>query len=145
MVATVVQSSHSFPNLTRKQEAEFRIMHAIATNPMVTQRELANQMGVSLGRAHYCLTSLIEVGWVKIERFRASSDKKQYAYILTPSGMAQKAEITGRFLKRKIEEYEALKREIEVLREFASLDVDNYRSQINVVSLQNNLVQEEKR
>jgi len=131
MVATVAQSSHSFPNLTRKQEAEFRIMQAIATNPRVTQRELANQMGISLGRAHYCLTSLIEVGWVKIERFCASSDKKQYAYILTPIGMAQKAEITGRFLKRKLEEYEALKREIEALCEVVELDIDCYISKVN--------------
>lgn len=112
------------PNLTRKQEAQFRVMQVIVNNPNITQRELASQMGVSLGRAHYCLASLLEVGWVKMSRFKGSSEKKQYAYILTPSGISQKAEITGRFLKRKIDEYLALRREIEVLREEIGVDVN---------------------
>lgn len=119
-----MQSNPPPSNLTRKQEAQFRVMQAIVNNPNITQRELASQMGVSLGRAHYCLASLLEVGWVKMSRFRGSSEKKQYAYILTPSGISQKAEITGRFLKRKIDEYQALKREIEVLREEIGVDVD---------------------
>ena len=99
-------------------------MQAIASNPKITQRKLASEMGVSLGRAHYCLASLLEVGWVKIDRFKGSSEKKRYAYILTPSGLTQKAEITGRFLKRKIEEYEALRREIEALHEEIDSNID---------------------
>lgn len=101
----------------RQQEVQFRVMQAIAARPSITQRELAEALGVSLGRAHYCLAALLELGWVKIERFRGSDTKRHYAYILTPAGIVQKAAVTGRFLQRKIEEYEALRREIEALRE----------------------------
>lgn len=100
-------------------------MQAIAGNPRIAQRELAREMGVSLGRAHYCLASLIEIGWVKVDHLRASARKKQYAYILTPRGLAQKAVIAVRYLRRKTAEYEALKREIEILRE--EMGVDEHR------------------
>ncbi len=119
----------TLPSLTRAQEAQFRVMQAISANPNITQRELASQMGVSVGSAHYCLVSLIEVGWVKIDRFRTSTNKEQYAYILTPHGISQKAAITGRFLKRKIEEYKALKQEIEALRAEIGMEFD---SNINI-------------
>ena len=114
-VNLIMQDDPTSPPLTRKQEAQFRVMRVIAVNPRITQRQLAIEMGVSLGRAHYCLSSLVEVGWVKIDHFRASSNKMQYAYILTPSGIAHKAAIASRFLKRKTEEYDALKREIDCL------------------------------
>lgn len=99
----------------RQQEAEFRIMQAIAGNPQISQRELAEELGLSLGRAHYCLSALIKIGWVKVGNFASSGKKRQYAYILTPSGLAHKAAITGEFLRRKIEEYETLRLEIEQL------------------------------
>lgn len=107
----------------RQQDAQFRIMQAIAENPNITQRQLASLLGISLGRAHYCLASLIQVGWVKIGYFRSASNKLKYAYILTPSGMAHKLAITRDFLQRKIEDYEALRLEIEDIRK--ELDSDD--------------------
>ena len=99
----------------RRQEAEFRIMRAIADNPQISQRELAVELGLSLGRAHYCLSALIKIGWVKVGKFASSENKKRYTYILTPLGIAQKAAITREFLQRKIDEYEALSLHIEQL------------------------------
>lgn len=107
----------------RQQEAEFRIMQAIAGNPQISQRELAEELGLSLGRAHYCLSALIKIGWVKAGNFASSGKKRQYAYILTPSGLTHKAAITGEFLRRKMEEYETLRLEIEQLnRELIAVD-----------------------
>lgn len=108
------------PRESRQEDAQFRVMQAIAAKPNITQRELAAALGVSLGRAHYCLASLIEVGWVKVGNFRNSSNKRHYTYVLTPSGLAQKAAAAGRFLVRKQQEYEALRMEIEAIQqEFA--------------------------
>lgn len=120
----MMQGKSLSATLTRQQEAQFRVMQAIANNPKITQRGLASKLGVSLGRAHYCLVSLLDMGWVKIDRFRGGSDKVKYAYILTPSGLMQKTEITSLFLKRKIEEYDALKREIEVICEEIGAELD---------------------
>ena len=81
----------------------------------MSQRELADAVGISTGSAHYLLSALVERGLVKLGNFSASEDKRRYAYILTPKGISEKAAITGRFLSRKLEEYEALKREISQL------------------------------
>lgn len=81
----------------------------------MSQRDLADAVGVSTGTAHYLINALVERGFVKMGNFRANADKRRYAYILTPKGIAEKASITGRFLSRKREEYEALKREISEL------------------------------
>ena len=93
----------------------------------MSQRDLADAVGVSTGSAHYLINALVERGFVKMANFSASDDKRRYAYILTPKGIAEKAAITGKFLARKLEEYETLKREISELesevntpREFAS-------------------------
>ena len=90
-----------------------KLLHA---NPQFSQRELAQQMGVSLGKANYCLKALIDKGHVKFENFRNNDNKRQYAYLLTPAGIEEKARITLSFLKRKMTEYEALKKEIRQLR-----------------------------
>ena len=82
----------------------------------MSQRELAEAVGISVGSAHYVLSALVERGLVKLGNFSASEDKRRYAYILTPKGLAEKAAITTRFLARKLEEYEALKLEIEELK-----------------------------
>lgn len=82
----------------------------------MSQRELAEAVGISVGSAHYVLSALVERGLVKLGNFSASEDKRRYAYILTPKGLAEKAAITTRFLARKLEEYEALKFEIEELK-----------------------------
>ncbi len=81
----------------------------------MNQRELAHALGVSLGMTNYCLRALLEKGLVKIQNFRNSGNRLAYAYLLTPAGFAAKTELTARFLKFKMAEYERLKAEIEVL------------------------------
>ena len=90
-------------------------MRLIEQNPQVSQREIADQLGVSLGGINYCLKALIEKGYVKVGNFADNPQKLGYAYLLTPTGIAAKASLTGQFLKRKLAEYEALKVEIESL------------------------------
>ena len=97
-------------------EIHFRVLRIIETNPEITQRELANELGVSLGKINYCLKALIEKGWIKANNFKNNKNKLAYLYILTPKGIEQKASITAQFLKRKISEYEELKLEIERLK-----------------------------
>jgi len=88
-------------------------MHLIEQNPQVSQREIANRLGLSLGGINYCIKALINKGYVKVSNFTENPHKIGYAYLLTPSGIVAKAALTGRFLKRKIAEYDALKAEIE--------------------------------
>lgn len=90
-------------------------MRILQENPDLTQRELAEKLGISVGGLNYCLKALMEKGLVKMKNFANSKNKFGYVYVLTPSGMAEKAAITHRFLLRKIGEYEALKAEIEAL------------------------------
>ena len=82
---------------------------------LINQRKLAESLGISLGKANFCLNALMDKGLVKMENFRTSTRKLNYAYLLTPSGIAEKAALTKRFLKRKIDEYEVLKADIERL------------------------------
>ena len=105
---------HSKQNLTQ-EDTYFRVMHILKDNPDLTQRELAERLGVSVGSLNYCLKALIEKGWIKMQNFGQSKNKFGYVYILTPRGIAEKAALTGNFLKRKRQEYEALKAEIESL------------------------------
>lgn len=95
-----------------KQELEYRVLKQLEQNPNTTQRELAQELGVSLGKTHYLLQSLIKVGWVKLDNFKRSNNKLGYAYLLTPTGVVEKAKITKDFLKRKEAEYQQLKKEI---------------------------------
>ena len=96
-------------------EFHYRLIRLIESRPDLTQRELARELGVSLGKTNYCIKALIDKGWIKTRNFRNSSNKLAYAYILTPQGMARKWSLTQRFLKRKQEEYERLRHEIEQL------------------------------
>jgi EPS-associated MarR family transcriptional regulator len=80
--------------------------------PDLTQRQLAKELGVSLGKTHYLVKSLIDVGWVKLDNFQKSNNKWGYAYLLTPMGIAEKAAITAQFLLRKQREYNELRQEI---------------------------------
>ena len=98
------------------EEAQFGILRLIESNPSLTQRELARELGVSLGKVNYCVSALIEKGWIKARNFRNSNNKLAYAYLLTPRGIEQKAAITVHFLRRKVAEYESLKKEIAQLR-----------------------------
>lgn len=98
------------------EDARFRILRLLEENPEMSQRELAKAVGISTGSAHYLISALVDRGLVKLGNFSASEDKRRYAYVLTPNGIAEKAAITKRFLARKLEEYEELKREIEELK-----------------------------
>ena len=101
-------------------EYRYRILKHLESDPEISQRELAQALGISLGRANYCLKALIERGLVKANNFRNSSNRSAYAYYLTPKGIEEKTRITLAFLKFKVAEYEALKGEIESLKREAS-------------------------
>ena len=100
----------------KAEEVALRLMRLLQTSPDLSQRELAEQMGISLGGLNYCLKALIDKGFVKMANFQNSQNKFKYVYLLTPQGIAEKVALTSRFLKRKMEEYEALKMEIETLK-----------------------------
>ena len=99
------------------QELEYRALKILEQRPDMTQRELAEALGVSLGKTHYLVKSLIDVGWVKLDNFQRSDNKWGYAYLLTPKGIVEKAAITARFLVRKQREYSDLQLEIQQLQE----------------------------
>ena len=90
-------------------------LRLIDSRPRLTQREMARELGVSLGKTNYCLRALLGKGFVKVQNFRNSTNKRAYAYLLTPEGVAAKATLTRHFLARKREEYDALKLEVERL------------------------------
>ena len=111
------------PVLTDPQRLE--LLKLLQAQPQLSQRELAQSMGVSLGKANYCLKALMDKGLVKFGNFRRNPDKREYAYLLTPAGLEEKTRITMAFLRRKVAEYEALEKEIEQLRD----DLKNRRIQ----------------
>ena len=98
------------------QETHLKVLRHLEDNPDVTQRELAAALGISLGKTNYCMKALVSKGMVKARNFRNSANKRAYLYILTPKGVETKAHISIGFLRRKIEEYEALRIEIEQLK-----------------------------
>ena len=102
-------------------EYRYKILKELEANPKISQRELAKGLGISLGRANFCVQALIERGFVKARNFQNSQNKKAYIYCLTPKGIEARAGITLQFLKYKMAEYQALKTEIERLQVEASL------------------------
>lgn len=106
-----------------QEDTRFRIMRILQKTPDLTQRELADHLGMSLGGLNYCLNALIDKGLVKMGNFQKSKNKFKYVYLLTPQGIAEKAQLTSRFLSRKIAEYEALKADIESLHSEAKSSV----------------------
>lgn len=98
-----------------REDARLRALRLIEARPQITQREIAGELGISLGATHYMLRALAERGVVKLARFSQSSNKQGYSYVLTPKGLAEKAAVAARFLERKRAEYEALRAEIEEL------------------------------
>jgi len=102
------------PVLTDSQRLE--LLKLLQKQPQMSQRDLAQAMGVSLGKANYCLKALTAKGLVKFENFRRNPDKRGYAYLLTAAGLEEKTRINMAFLRRKVAEYEALEKEIEQLR-----------------------------
>lgn len=97
-------------------EYRYKILKLVEAKPDVSQRELARDLGISLGKANFCLKALIEKGLLKATNFRNSKNKLAYMYLLTPNGIEEKSAITLRFLKFKIQEYELLQKEIEQIR-----------------------------
>jgi len=97
-------------------EYRYKILKALEQNPEISQRDLARELGVSLGRVNFCLKALIDVGLLKVSNFRNSRNKLAYMYLLTPSGVKEKSLITERFLKLKLKEYQNLEAEINMLR-----------------------------
>jgi len=96
-------------------ETRYRILKLIEADPQASQRRIADELGISLGRVNFCLQALIEKGLVKVNNFRSSTNKRAYLYLLTPRGIEDRATVTARFLRRKLDEYETLKRELEEL------------------------------
>lgn len=94
----------------------YKLLKLIEANPAIQQREMAKAMGVSLGKANYCLQALVQKGLVKMDNFRRADSKLAYSYLLTPSGIEEKARLTISFLKYKVAEYDAIRNEIEELR-----------------------------
>lgn len=99
----------------RQTENHYLILEALKANPNATQRELANQLGISLGKVNYCLKALVEKGWLKAGNFKRSNNKLGYMYLLTPKGIEEKSKLTKDYLARKIVEYEQLEKEIKEL------------------------------
>ena len=97
-------------------DVHFRMLHLLQEEPALTQRELAQKLGISLGGVNYCLKALIEIGHIKVDNFSKNPNKSVYLYLLTPRGINEKAKLTLSFLKRKMSEYQALKKEIDSLK-----------------------------
>jgi EPS-associated MarR family transcriptional regulator len=105
-------------------EYRYKILKLVESNPSISQRELAQQLGISLGKVNFCLKALIDKGLLKATNFRNSKNKLAYMYLLTPRGIEEKASITLRFLKYKIQEHQTLQAEIEELRREAKAAED---------------------
>ena len=99
-----------------REELKLKVLRALEANPELSQRQLAAELGVSLGGVNYALKALIERGFVKADNFRKSGTKVAYLYVLTPKGLAEKSSLATAFLGRKLEEYEVLRQEIEALK-----------------------------
>ena len=97
----------------KNQEDNFNVLRKIEKNPSSSQRELADDLGFSLGKLNYCLKALKSKGLVKMKNFQQNPNKLNYAYVLTPKGVAEKTKLTINFMKRKMEEYDELKKELE--------------------------------
>ena len=93
-------------------EIHYRILRELERDPQLSQRQLADSLGVSVGKTNYCVRALVEKGLLKVENFRRSQNKLAYAYQLTPHGLAAKARITRRYLEIKRQEYETLRAQI---------------------------------
>lgn len=99
-----------------QEDTYFRVLRLLQHNPDMTQRELAQQLSISVGALNYCLKALIEKGWVKMQNFGHSKNKFGYVYVLTPRGLAEKAVLARHFLLRKVAEYDALRLEIDTIK-----------------------------
>ena len=97
-------------------ETHYQVLRLLNANPGMSQRDVARELGVSLGKVNYCVRALVQKGWVKVTNFRNSRNKVAYTYLLTPRGIEQKGRLTVQFLQRKVQEYEILRAEIRQMR-----------------------------
>ena len=104
-----------------KDEIAYKLLKLIEAEPHLSQRDIAQKMGVSLGKTNYCLKALVDKGFIKFQNFYNNKKKSTYIYFLTPKGIEEKAAVTYRFLQRKVEEYEEIKIEIENLKNEAAI------------------------
>src|ERR1700730_15966235 len=107
------------------EEIHYKLLRLLQANPRMSQRDAAHELGVSLGKVNYCLRALVRRGWVKASNFKNSQNKAAYMYLLTPRGLEQKASLTVRFLQVKLQEYEALRAEIEQMRQESQTESSN--------------------
>jgi len=115
-----------------REDVQFRILRLLQDNPEMSQRDLAKAVGVSTGGIHYVLNALLDKGLLKLGNFTAAEDKRRYAYVLTRKGIAAKADLTKRFLVRKMAEYELLKTEIDEVRgDLSDADVAELKAAIS--------------
>ena len=112
----VLEHSDTALSTGARDELRLRVLRVLEANPELSQRQLAAELGVSLGGVNYALKALIERGFVKVDNFRRSGSKAAYLYVLTPKGIAEKSSLATAFLGRKLEEYEMLRQEIEALK-----------------------------
>ena len=117
-VACLILNSY-FAAIMNKRDIRLDLLHRLELHPEYTQRALSREMGVSLGKVNYCMKKLTEKGLIKLTNFTHNHNKLSYAYLLTPSGVEEKARLTFLFLKRKVKEYEVLKEEIIKLKQDA--------------------------
>ncbi len=113
-----------------QEDTYFRVLRMLQDNPDMTQREIAEELGISTSGLNYCLKALIDKGWVKVQNFSQSKNKFGYIYVLTPKGIAEKAMLAGRFLKRKMAEYDSLKAEIDALKLEGTISIDTTNTAI---------------
>ena len=99
--------------MNKETSDNFEILRHIVNKPQLTQRDLAKRLNLSLGKVNYCIKALKEKGYIKIDNFKKNPNKISYAYILTPKGIKEKTKLTVNFMKRKIKEYEDLKKELQ--------------------------------
>jgi EPS-associated MarR family transcriptional regulator len=104
------------------EEVRYKLLKLLESNSALSQREVARELGVSLGKVNYCLRALVDRGWVKATNFKNSRNKAAYMYLMTPRGLEEKARVTARFLQVKMREYESLRVEIENIRAEIGLD-----------------------
>jgi EPS-associated MarR family transcriptional regulator len=114
-----VSARNGNPSPVLTDEVRYRLLKILGTHPEMSQRDVARELGISLGKVNYCLKSLMARGWIKATNFKNSKNKVAYMYLLTPRGIEAKATVTLRFLQGKMQEYESLRAEIELIREEA--------------------------
>jgi len=124
-------------NSDYEQEIRYRLLKVLSEDANLSQREMARKMGISLGKVNYCLSELAKRGLIDVIRFKSAKNKIPYTYVLTPTGMKEKARLTLNFLRRKVTEYEEIKRQIKELVDEVETDKFNHISETETRDVMN--------